>query len=151
MSVEIQKIALKYLKPTQGNLKKRSSMEKRRILASLEENELMYPLYVALIDQRYHIIDGHFRKEVLAGKYGEDYEMPVVVFTGMTLEEAKEQCLVLSAQYGVMSNVVEWLKLELPNLDSNVMVNLNMPLPKLDVDPTKRIEGVMNKCPICGQ
>ena len=151
--IEIKQIALKNLIPTQGKLKERSAQEKRKITASLAENEMLYPLYAAEIDGKYQLIDGHFRREVLTEKYGEDHEMPVVVFHDMTLEEAKKQCLVLSATYGGFTNISEWLKMELPALDHKVLENLNMPLPNLDVDAnvTRRLEQTLNKCPICGQ
>jgi len=150
-STEIKTIALKDLVPTQGNLKDRSSQEKRKITASLAENELMYPLYVAEVAGVYQLIDGHFRREVLMDQHGEDYEMPVVVFYGMTLEEAKKQCLILSATYGNFTNVSEWLKMELPDLSAEVVANLNISLPNLNVDVTRRLNQCLDKCPICGQ
>ena len=151
MKIEIKSLRLGDLRPTQGELKKRSSTDEKRILESLEENEQMYPLYAAEIEGVYQLIDGHFRTEVLIKKKGADYQMPVVVFSGMSLEDAKKQCLVLSATYGSLGDLAEWLKMELPNLDEGILKSLNMPLPNLDVDITAKLTQTLNKCPICGQ
>ncbi len=151
MAIEIKEVRLGDLHPTQGELKKRSSTDEKRILESLESNEQMYPLYAAEIDGVYQLIDGHFRTEVLMKKKGSDYRMPVVVFVGMTLEDAKKQCLVLSATYGSLGDLAEWLKMELPDFDENVLKQLNMPLPNLDVDLSAKLSQTLNRCPICGQ
>ena len=151
MSITIKNIKLGDLIPTQGNLKERTRQDEKKILNSLAENEQMYPLYAAEIDGKYQLIDGHFRRDVLIKTKGKDYEMPVAVFSGMTFEEAKEQCLVLSATYGSIGDLATWLNMELPNLDKEVVRNLNMPLPDLNIDVTSRLENISTKCPICGQ
>ena len=117
----VKRMKLSQMHPTQNGLKKRTRKDVENLTKSLQANETQYPLFAALIGNAYQLIDGHFRHYVLKKLHGDDYEIDVIVFEGLTLEQAKKQCLVLSARYGKMLDVEEWIKVELPTYEIDLI------------------------------
>jgi hypothetical protein len=146
---EIKTLKLAELHATQNGLKQRSDIEVERIKTSLAENEVAYPLFVAEIDGKYQIIDGHLRWAVMQEQYGENYAVDAVVFHGMSLQEAKKQCLVLSARYGNITSLREWLETEIPDINVNLDA-LNMSLPDIKEIAPIPIHDT-DLCPYCGK
>jgi len=120
-SMYVMRMKLSQLHPTQNGLKRRVKKDVENLTKSLQNNETQYPLFAAHIANAYQIIDGHFRHYVLKKLYGDGYEVDVVVFEGLTLEQAKKQCLVLSARYGKIADVVDWIKVELPTYEIDLI------------------------------
>ena len=143
----LRRIKLKDLRPTQAGLKKRTRKDVENLKKSLQDEKTEYPLFVALIGIDYQIIDGHFRHYVMTQMYGEDYEVTAIVFEGLTFEQAKKQCLVLSARYGEMMDVEEWCKCELPSFEIDLV---SLGFMKETIEKTKRVDEV-EVCPACGK
>ena len=143
----LKRVQLKELHSTQKGLKKRTKRDVENLTKSLINETTQYPLFVALVDGLYQIIDGHFRHHVLKEIYGDSHEIDVVVFEGLTLEQAKKQCLVLSARYGEMANIDEWAKTELPSFSIDLVA---LGFQKEVVEKTKRVDE-QETCPACGK
>ncbi len=62
MGIGIKELRLGDLQPTQGDLKKRSSTDAKRMPKSLESNEQMYMLYAAEIEGIYQLLT--FRNKI---------------------------------------------------------------------------------------
>jgi len=143
----IKRLKLKELQPTQAGLKKRNRSAVENAAKSLQAEKIQYPLFVARIGIDYQIIDGHFRHFIWKQLYGDDYEITAIVFEGLTYDQAKKQCLVLSARYGTMENIEEWCKTELPSYEIDLTA---LGFHKEGISKTQREEEV-EICPACGK
>ena len=146
-TMTVKRLRLREMHPTQAGLKKRTRKDVENLTKSLTTGKCTYPLYVALIDGVYQIIDGHFRLHVLKQMHGESHEIEVIVFEGLTLEQAKKQCLVLSARYGEIVDLDVWIKTELPSFEIDLVA---LGFQKITADKTQRVDE-QEICPACGK
>ncbi len=145
----VLRLKLSQLHPTQNGLKKRTKNDVQNLTKSLQANETQYPLFAAKIGNVYQLIDGHFRHYVMKKLWGELFEVDVVIFEGLTLEQAKKQCLVLSARYGKMLDVEEWMKTELPSYEID-LIALGFAKEK-EIVRTGVSDDECGICPACGK
>jgi len=138
---------LKELQPTQAGLKKRTRTDIENIAQSLQNEKTQYPLFVAHVGIDYQIIDGHLRHYVLKKLYGEDHEVDVIVFEGLTYDQAKKQCLVLSARYGEIMDIEKWISVELPSCEIDLA---DLGFEKVGLAKSQRVDE-QEVCPACGK
>lgn len=97
-------LRLSLLKDLQGDLKTLAIREERKLERSLEKHGLFVPFFVwKTEDGEYFLLDGHQRRKVLIKSGLNEVLVPCVMVAAATLEEAKEKLLVISSQYGKIS------------------------------------------------
>ncbi len=85
------------LEPFQGDLKELSQREYNKLKKSILENNLIVPFFVWLETGK--LLDGHQRQRVFV-KEGWDMDVPVVYISAASEQDAKRKLLVISSQYG---------------------------------------------------
>lgn len=96
------------IKPLQGNLKDLEAKNYDRLLRVLNKRGFTTPLFVWQNpeDKALYLLDGHQRQRVMTKADLNDdgnYEVPYALIPGDTLQEAKEQLLEITSQYGHMT------------------------------------------------
>ena len=87
----------------QGDLKFLTDENKERLKKSINKNGFFVPFFVWENKGKKLIIDGHQRLAVLK-ELGYDGEVPFIHITAKTEKDAKEKLLVISSQYGTISD-----------------------------------------------
>lgn len=113
------------LHPFQQNLKDLSKENYAKLLASIKKHGFFVPVYVWFDGAgEAWINDGHQRDRVLIGEKivfeNTGYEVPFVEITAGSIQEAKEKLLVVSSQYGKITQegLDEFaFDLDLPSMD----------------------------------
>jgi hypothetical protein len=164
-------IGLDELTQLQGDLKELSEANFRKLRASILKNGITFPLFVWQDGDTNFILDGTQRDRVLRKLAGEGYDvppLPCAIITAKDKREACEKILLISSQYGKMTNesLYEFIsKNELGFLELEEMLDLpqiNLEefkvgwLQEPDFDPASADEqGRLDKknpihCPECG-
>lgn len=121
------------LKELQGNLKDLSAKNYEKLKKSLVEFGFIVPIFIWKSGKDRMIIDAHQRIRVLKKEGAEPYQIPYVEIEAIDLKEAKKKLLVISSQYGTMTDQgfndfiqdieVDWAK-EFANFDA---INIEAP------------------------
>jgi hypothetical protein len=89
----------------QGNLKELPKAEYEKLRKGLEEKGLLCP-FMLWIDPETNkpiIVDGHQRKKIFMLEKITPYDVPYLLVPGSTIDEAKENLLLISSQYGKLT------------------------------------------------
>jgi hypothetical protein len=164
-------IGLDDLTQLQGDLKELSEANFRKLRASILKNGITFPMFVWQDDGTNFILDGTQRDRVLRKLATEGYEIPPLPCALITAKDKREACekiLLISSQYGKMTNesLYEFIsKNELGFLELEEMLDLpqiNLEkfkvgwLQEPDFEPASADEqGRLDKknpitCPECG-
>lgn len=134
-------IPLNDLIPLEGDLKSLSKEDFQKLRASIIRYGISYPFFVWPNGGKAYLLDGHQRDRVLREMRDEGFtvpRLPVDFIEAKDEKEAKEKILLLSSQYGKMteSSLIEFIEsgdLELGNLKEII------DFPEVNLDS---IEGV---------
>jgi len=85
------------IEPFQGDLKELSEREYNKLKKSILENNLIVPFFVWLETNK--LLDGHQRQRVFM-REGWLIDVPVVYISAKSEQDAKRKLLVISSQYG---------------------------------------------------
>lgn len=85
------------LEPFQGNLKELTAREYNKLKKSLQENGVIVPFFVW--QETGKLLDGHQRQRVFM-REGWHVDVPVVYISADDVQDAKRKLLVISSQYG---------------------------------------------------
>lgn len=85
------------LEPFQGNLKELTAREYNKLKKSLQENGVIVPFFVW--QETGKLLDGHQRQRVFM-REGWHVDVPVVYISAENVQDAKRKLLVISSQYG---------------------------------------------------
>jgi ParB-like chromosome segregation protein Spo0J len=99
-------IDLKDLKPLQGNLKKLSKTAFEKLKRSILKHGVTFPFFVWQHDDTHWILDGTQRDRVLSKMVAEGYQcppLPCAIIEAKDRKEAAEKILLISSQYGRMT------------------------------------------------
>lgn len=99
------KLKLVELIPFQGGLKKRTEQDLKELKESLTTEGLMMPFAVWKRDDKYLLLDGHGRKQVLMQMVDEDpsllsVDWPVIFIDADTEDDARKALLQITSSYG---------------------------------------------------
>jgi hypothetical protein len=100
-------IALGELVQLQGDLKELSEVNFRKLRASILKNGITFPLFVWQDEDTNFILDGTQRDRVLRKLAAEGYDIPPLPCALITAKDKREACekiLLISSQYGKMTN-----------------------------------------------
>jgi hypothetical protein len=100
-------IGLPELTQLQGDLKELSEANFRKLRASILKNGITFPLFVWQDNGSNFILDGTQRDRVLRKLVAEGYDIPpfpCAIITAKDKREACEKILLISSQYGKMTN-----------------------------------------------
>lgn len=137
-------LKLEDLTPLQGDLKKLDNERYRKLKRVLLEHGFSFPFFVWKSGSKNFILDGHQRDRVLRRLKAQGYTipaLPVDYIEAKDEREAKEKILLLSSQYGEMTeeSLLDFVRdadLDLDDLMDRVE------LPKIDIE--KLLEEVEN-------
>lgn len=129
-------LALADLKPLQGDLKELSEKNFEKLKKSILKHGITFPFFVWQSDSANFILDGTQRDRVLIKMAEDGYDippLPCALIEAKDRKEAAEKILLISSQYGKMTNnsLEQFLtenELELPDLDDE------LELPSIDLD-----------------
>lgn len=96
---DLPHLPLSSLVGLQGNLKDLSVDNYNKLKKSITENGIIVPFFVWQSPDGNKLLDGHQRKRVLT-KEGYKGNVPVVYIEADNLQDAKQKLLVISSQYG---------------------------------------------------
>lgn len=99
---DLPHLPLSSLTELQGELKDLTTKNYNKLKRSLSEFGIFVPIFVWQNSGHNYILDGHQRKRVLV-KEGYTGNVPVVYVEADNLKEAKGKLLVISSQYGTIS------------------------------------------------
>lgn len=93
------------LEDLQKGLKTLEHVEYNKLRSSLQDRGLLAPFFVWVEPgtSRKKIMDGHQRKRVFVMESVEPFEVPYIIIPGATEQEAKENLLTITSQYGKIS------------------------------------------------
>src|SRR5688572_29346888 len=100
-------IRLEELTQLQGNLKELSEANFRKLKASIIKNGITFPLFIWQHEGANFILDGTQRDRVLRKLADEGYHIPSLPCALITAKDKREACekiLLISSQYGKMTN-----------------------------------------------
>src|SRR5262249_44013865 len=160
-------IELADLQPLQGNLKELSVANFEKLKRSILEHGLSFPFFVWWHDGHNFVLDGHQRDRVLRMMQEQGYQvppLPCALIEAKDKKEAAEKILLISSQYGKMSeeslneflaeNDLSFLELaddlELPSIDESYFRD-----PNEFTAATQEEQGRLDQkspvvCPECG-
>lgn len=150
----------------QGNLKELSQANFEKLKQSILKHGVTFPFFVWQSEGKNFILDGTQRDRVLAKMAEEGYEippLPAALIEAKNKKEAAEKILLISSQYGKMSEQSLDEFLAENELDMNELLD-ELELPALDMryfgsgdfEPTNEDDqGRLDKknpvtCPECG-
>lgn len=89
----------------QGDLKTLSKENYDRLRNSLEDRGLLAPFFLwpDPTTNKDYIIDGHQRKKIFTFEKVQPFEVPFIYIPGETIDEAKQNLLVITSQYGTIT------------------------------------------------
>jgi hypothetical protein len=127
---------LEELVPLQGKLKKLEPDQYRKLKRVLLEHGFSFPFFVWKNAGKLWILDGHQRDRVLRRLKAQGYiipPLPIAYVDAKDEHEAREKILLLSSQYGEMTDdsLLEYLKESEIDLDDLVD---KLDLPQVDVE-----------------
>jgi ParB/Sulfiredoxin domain len=154
------------LVPLQGELKELSDVNFEKLKRSILKHGITFPFFIWQSDGQNYILDGTQRDRVLKKMAGNGYQippLPCALIEAKNRKEAAEKILLISSQYGKMTNnsLEEFLaendldflnlkdELELPSIDSDFFADV-------DFEAVSAAEqGRLDKknpvtCPECG-
>jgi hypothetical protein len=123
-------LCLNELTQLQGDLKELSEANFRKLRTSIFKNGITFPLFVWQDNGTNFILDGTQRDRVLRKLAAEGYDippLPCAIITAKDKREAYEKILLISSQYGKMTNesLYEFIsKNELEFLELEAMLDL---------------------------
>lgn len=91
------------LKDFQGDLKDLTDEGYSKLLKSLKQHGFFVPFYVWYHDGNMYNLDGHQRVRTLKKAKCTPYKLPHIKIEAESIEEAKQKLLVISSQYGTMT------------------------------------------------
>lgn len=100
-------LELSDLTPLQGTLKELSDTNFEKLKRSILKHGITFPFFVWQSDGRNYILDGTQRDRVLGRMEEEGYEippLPCALIQAKDRKEAAEKILLISSQYGKMTN-----------------------------------------------
>lgn len=127
-------VKISELKPLQGNLKDLSTENYNKLKNSLIKHGFNFPVFV----WNGYLIDGHQRQRVML-KENWDLEIPVVEIQAENVEDAKEQLLKATSQYGKITIegldefMPDWQELDV-NFDAITFTDLGEEKPEIIED-----------------
>jgi len=111
---------LEDLTPLQGKLKKLDNDRYRKLKRALLEHGFSFPFFVWKNDGELFILDGHQRDRVLRRLQASGYiipPLPIAYIQAANLHEAREKILLLTSQYGEMTDESFMQFVEMGDLD----------------------------------
>lgn len=131
-----EKISLNDLTSFQGELKSLSKLDFEKLKASILRYGISFPFFVYRHTGKYYILDGHQRVRVLRELRDGGYQipkLPVDFIEAKNKKEAKEKILLLSSQYGKLTeetlhNFIVEAELDFPELKELIQ------FPGIDLD-----------------
>ncbi|HEY6367527.1 MAG TPA: ParB N-terminal domain-containing protein [Candidatus Binatia bacterium] len=159
-------IELAELQPLQGNLKELSYRNFEKLKRSIVRHGISFPFFVWQKDGINYVLDGHQRDRTLLKMQEQGYRippLPCALIEARDRREAAEKILLVSSQYGKMSEQSLDEFLSENELDMNDLLD-ELELPALDMryfgtgefEPTdENDQGRLDKknpvtCPECG-
>ena len=154
------------LQPLQGNLKELAVGNFEKLKRSILKHGVSFPFFIWLHDGVNHVLDGHQRDRVLRRMQEEGYlvpPLPCALVEAKDRKEAAEKILLISSQYGKMTEQSLDEFLSENELDMNELLD-ELELPALDMryfgsgefEPTnENDQGRLDRknpvqCPSCG-
>src|SRR4029453_2882932 len=138
-------IPLSELTPLQGELKELSNQSFEKLKRSILKHGITFPFFIWQHNAVNYILDGTQRDKVLTRMAEEDYEVPsfpCALIEAKDRKEAAEKILLISSQYGKMTN--NSLEEFLAENDLGFLeLQDELELPALDLDEFK--EGWMTE------
>jgi len=136
---------LEDLIPLQGNLKGLDAARYKKLKRALLEHGFSFPFFVWKDKGKLKILDGHQRDRVLRRLQAQGYEvppLPIAFIEAKDETEARKKILLLSSQYGEMTedSLLEYLKesdIDLDDLQDTIdlpQVNIDKLLQQLESD-----------------
>jgi ParB-like nuclease domain len=128
-------IDLTELQPLQGNLKELSVRNFEKLKKSILKHGLSFPFFVWRHDGQNFVLDGHQRDRVLRKMQEQGYQvppLPCALIEANDRKEAAEKILLISSQYGKMSEQSLDEFLSENELDMNELLD-ELELPALDM------------------
>jgi hypothetical protein len=127
---------LEDLVPLQGDLKKLDAERYKKLKRALLEHGFSFPFFVWKDKNKLKILDGHQRDRVLRRLQAQGYEIPALPIAFIEAEnetEARKKILLLSSQYGEMTDdsLLEYLKESDIDLDD---ILDTVDLPQVDLE-----------------
>jgi hypothetical protein len=127
---------LEDLVPLQGDLKKLDADRYRKLKRSLLENGFSFPFFVWKNSGKLFVLDGHQRDRVLRRLKAQGYTippLPIALIDAKDETEARKKILLLSSQYGEMSeeSLLEYLKTSEIDLD-DLLDTVDLPTVNLE-------------------
>jgi hypothetical protein len=143
---------LEDLVPLQGDLKKLDAERYKKLKRALLEHGFSFPFFVWKDKTKLKVCDGHQRHRVLNRLQAQGYEIPPLPIAFIEAEnetEARKKILLLSSQYGEMTDdsLLEYLKeadIDLDDLLDTVdlpQVDLEKLSEKLEAELTAQIDA----------
>lgn len=148
------------IRDLQGDLKDLSKQNYAKAVKSLGQFGFFIPFYVWMNEGVPTCIDGHQRLRILKKEKAQPYKLPYLVIEADSLEEAKQKLLVVSSQYGEITQEgfdaftvdldEDWL-IDTTHFDTLFRIYEEEDEPKAE-KPTepKEPSDKMCKCPECG-
>ena len=146
----------------QGELKDLSEREATKLKKSMRDKGIFVPFFVwPAPDGNKYLLDGHQRKRVLSSDGQGALSVPYVVIEATNLQDAKERLLVISSQYGRITQEgydtftfdldTGWLE-QTVHFDALSFEFNNDPPPEnwKEYDESAADEVEYNECPECG-
>ncbi len=99
-------LPLKELVDFQGELKKRTDSDIKRIISSIEEHGFTFPFFVWKNDDKNYVLDGHGRLSALKKMKRQGCEilnLPVIYVNCKDESDAKDLLLKINSEYGKMT------------------------------------------------
>jgi ParB-like chromosome segregation protein Spo0J len=139
---------LEELIPLQGDLKKLDAERYRKLKRSLLKHGFSFPFFAWKNAGKLYILDGHQRDRALRRLKAQGYHvppLPIAFIEAKDEREAREKILVLSSQYGEMTDdtLLEYLKQSDIDLD-DVLDTVDLPtvnVEKLAARLEEELEG----------
>ena len=127
---------LDQLEPMQGDLKELPQSNFNKLKQSILRHGITFPFFVWQNNGKNFILDGTQRDRVLARMADEGFHIPALpcaLIEAKNRKEAAEKILLISSQYGKMTN--NWLEQFLAENDLDLMeLNDELELPSIDLE-----------------
>ena len=160
-------IDLEKLTPLQGELKELNDANFEKLKYSILKHGITFPFFIWQSDGRNYILDGTQRDRVLTRMREEEFEIPLLpcaLIQAKDRKEAAEKILLISSQYGKMTeesldaflaeNNLSFLELadelELPSIDEAYFQDPNEFAAAGEDEQGRLDQKVPVECPECG-
>jgi len=143
--------ALEDLVPLQGGLKKLDSDRYKKLKRALLKHGFSFPFFVWKSEGKLHILDGHQRDVALKRLKSQGYTippLPIDFIEAASEKEAKEKILLLSSQYGQMTDESALAFMRESELDIDDLLGI-VDLPQIDLEKlSERLEKEISDNPV---